>query len=769
MKTKKLLFETLTITAGLMMMLQPCSGQSWVGTDNFTSGISTNWTVYQQNQGQMFAVATNQHLSFIVGVSATTEQNAPAIWNGTPAVSNDWTMDITGHNSASWSANGASQLQLWLVNSTNKFRIAMAGGHNQSNGYEFDTISYSAQASVFRQSVPATNASFGLRLVHRGGVAGDIEAWYDPTGNGLAWTLLDTMSMASFWPGVVAGNTFMVAIVSDTYYGPVAEGQIWADNFRITNSAIGSPLPLAQVQWAERIASAASQPEGDEEYIGMTLDTNGNCYVAGWFDGTNDFGGVTLTNQSVGGSDIFVTEYNSSGALQWAQRAGGYSTNYARAVGVDANGNVYVTGSAYGPANFGGINLTGSSGQNFFLAKYNNAGAIQWVQPSSGGSSDVYGIGLAVDSAGNSYALAVVDQLSGQATNITFGSTTVPIPATGETPLTILVKYDSTGTVHWTQLLGSSEEVYAPKVVLDAAGNVYVRGIFVSTLTIGTSNLVGSAGLKNMFIAKFSDSGNLAWVLQPQSQSQGKAMSDGGVAVDPAGDVYVSGMYVTNLNFGGGITLTNAGYYNAFLAKYNSSGAIQWARSAGSTIFNIFLDNALDSAGNVYVGGTLCSAAVGNTNSPVAVVSKYDPSGNVQWAYSANGSPATSFPITSWIAKCAVDSSNNCFLAGLYQGTNTFGTNALQPQETWNFFLAKLAAPAPLTLGIVLSNGVPQLSLAGAISSIYSLQSSPTLAATNTPWQTLATFPLTNSPQLYLDTSVPSRTNRFYRAGPPAL
>jgi hypothetical protein len=93
----------------------------------------------------------------------------------------------------------------------------------------------------------------------------------------------------------------------------------------------------------------------------------------------------------------------------------------------------------------------------------------------------------------------------------------------------------------------------------------------------------------------------------------------------------------------------------------------------------------------------------------------------------------------------------------------------MQPQETWNIFLAKVAAPAPPTLGIVLSNGVPRLSLTGAISSVYSLQRSPTLAATNTPWQTLTTLALTNSPQLYLDTSVPSRTNRFYRAGPPAL
>jgi hypothetical protein len=200
----------------------------------------------------------------------------------------------------------------------------------------------------------------------------------------------------------------------------------------------------------------------------------------------------------------------------------------------------------------------------------------------------------------------------------------------------------------------------------------------------------------------------------------------------------------------------------AFLAKYNSSGVIQWAQQAGGTNDAIYADFyaavALDGQTNVYAAGDLHSNAV---------VAKYDPTGKVQWAYSASGQPAS--PVSSMVWQCAVDSSNNCFLAGWYQLTNTFGTNVLQPQETWNFFLAKVAAPAPPKLGLVLSNGVPRLSLTGSSGSIFSLQCSPTLAATNTPWQTLATLPLTNSPQLCLDAKISSRTNRFYRAGPPAL
>src|ERR1035438_10014267 len=68
----------------------------------------------------------------------------------------------------------------------------------------------------------------------------------------------------------------------------------------------------AQFQWAKRIASGSTLPSGVPD-IGLCLDTSGNCYVTGWFDGTNNFGGITLTNKSVGGSDIFVAKYNATG------------------------------------------------------------------------------------------------------------------------------------------------------------------------------------------------------------------------------------------------------------------------------------------------------------------------------------------------------------------------------------------------------------------------------------------------------------------------
>ena len=61
-----------------------------------------------------------------------------------------------------------------------------------------------------------------------------------------------------------------------------------------------------QFAWAHRIASTLNP--SDELAIGLALDRKGNCHVTGWFDGTNDFGGVVLTNQAPGGQDMFVAK-----------------------------------------------------------------------------------------------------------------------------------------------------------------------------------------------------------------------------------------------------------------------------------------------------------------------------------------------------------------------------------------------------------------------------------------------------------------------------
>jgi hypothetical protein len=100
----------------------------------------------------------------------------------------------------------------------------------------------------------------------------------------------------------------------------------------------------------------------------VCTDLNGNIYVTGLTNGGLD--GNTLT----GINDMFVTKYNSSGVKQFTKQLGvsGQSTG-ARAVAVDINGNVFISGSTTGGLD--GNTLTGTT--DFFVVKFNSSGVKQ--------------------------------------------------------------------------------------------------------------------------------------------------------------------------------------------------------------------------------------------------------------------------------------------------------------------------------------------------------------------------------------------------------
>jgi Beta-propeller repeat len=702
--------------------------------------------------------------------------------------SNGWTVSLTANISARSTTATSDEtphvgvsLALLFPNGGSQARITLglgqinntggASGESSPDGFYGTVVQFAAVTSGGANAATplggSTHFPDGNLLVLSGGT-NESPATESLSGASGVLTLgydASTKTVTGYFNGTPAGsyspdswsNNPKLTLAVDGISGEgvdVSTGTATASDFSVSASA------LAQFQWARRIASAADWPEG-EPNIGLALDTNDNCYVTGFFDGTNDFGGVTLTNQSVGGSDVFVAKYDATGTLQWVQRAGGTSVNYGRAIGVDADGNIYVTGGYSGSARFGGINLPVPAGEGFFLAKYNNAGAVQWVQSSTGGSDDVYGIGLTVDSAGNTYALVIMDD---SGSSITFGTKTVTTAKGGHT-LTILVKYDNAGSPQWAKLFDSTEETYATKLAVDSTGNVYVRGSFDSDITIGNTTLTAGAGsARNIFIAKFNSSGTLSWIQQPQGDS---SAGEGGVAVDPAGDIYISGAFTTNLNFGGGIVLTNTANDNAlfgdaFVAKYNSSGAIQWAQPAGGTDGGFYWDLALDAQTNVYAAGFLGSDAA---------VAKYNSDGMLQWMESASGPPAS--PVSSSMFKCAVDSTGNCYLAGFYQGTATFGTTTLQPQEAWNFFLTEVGQSITGTSVTIQTSGASfgvrtnrfGFDITGASNVVVVIEASTNLI--NPAWIPISTNTLTSGTSYFSDPQWTNYPGRFYRIGAP--
>ncbi len=154
------------------------------------------------------------------------------------------------------------------------------------------------------------------------------------------------------------------------------------------------------------------------------------------------------------------------------------------------------------------------------------------------------------------------------------------------------------------------------------AGNSYVTGFFAGSATFGAGEtnetILTSAGNRDIFVAKYDASGDLVW-----AKRAGGTIADfaSGIAVNGSGNSYVSGQFAGSATFGVGetseTTLTTAGGRDIFVAKYDASGDLVWAKRAGGTGADSASGIAVDGADNSYVTGDFAGSATfgaGETN-----------------------------------------------------------------------------------------------------------------------------------------------------------
>src|SRR5262245_9002480 len=253
---------------------------------------------------------------------------------------------------------------------------------------------------------------------------------------------------------------------------------------------------------------------------------------------------------------------------RWAVRQGGTNAEVVYGIAADSAGNVIVAGYFYGPPGsirqFGGVTFTNgpaADGEEILVAKLNGSGNVLWAKRAGDTSIDV-AKAVAVDSAGNAY---VTGRFSGA--NADFDSFHLAVVG-GNTDI-FVAKYSPTGAVQWVRQMGVSRNFLESGngIATDALGNLYVTGFFGMTngafRSFTLTNTWGSA----CFVVRMDSSGNVIWARQAvgPASSQGEA-----IAVDPNGNVFVTGSFQqTNVTFGS-VTLTNrGGISDLFLVKYD--------------------------------------------------------------------------------------------------------------------------------------------------------------------------------------------------------
>lgn len=447
--------------------------------------------------------------------------------------------------------------------------------------------------------------------------------------------------------------------------------------------------------------AAKSSGTGTEQTYGITSDASGNNYIAGTYINGNCVLGTTTLTVTGGSSEGFLAKTNSGGSFQWAVRMGGTMSDYAQCVVANST-DVFVSGVYRSTATFYSsgtstvtATLTGvTTDDECFIARYNSAGVVQWaikytgvtgtnqkprriavnntlgliyVTGETGGKmfTNCYNISLGTlqwstvsSNTGNAYGWGVVSD--GAATGNCYA---VAQYAAGPVDLgmtsyigsngALLVKYNSSGVVQWVKNIGGTgtgDEYPRGGLGIDASGNLYIAGDFSGPANISgiTLSNPGSAGTRNLFVAKYDNAGTVQWAKTSAGTTGLGTELVYGMETDASG--------------------------NSYLAVNNQEN------------------------NSVVIDCQTFNAQIGNTDQKLFVV-KYDNLGNVSWS----GAPAANNSQTS--AWCiATKGDGTAVIGGLTIGTTTFGGTVLTSANA-DAFLAKAGSSVPVVSGTTICSG----------------------------------------------------------------
>ncbi|MEO7330489.1 MAG: hypothetical protein ABI193_18080 [Minicystis sp.] len=266
----------------------------------------------------------------------------------------------------------------------------------------------------------------------------------------------------------------------------------------------------------------------------VVADSKGNVHVVGHFTGAMIVGNTTLT--AVGGTDIFLASFDSSGKSRWAKSFGGPEDDGANGVGIDADDNIYLAGYFRGDLAIDEATKLHSLGTgDVLVASFNKDGAPRWAKSFGGKAND-----LALDLAARDDRIVVTGTLASKAT---LDGTTIPAgPADG-----FVTSFEKDGTLAWAASFGGegndrgSSVAIAPDGSLVIGGDTYSGSIFNAAPT-------KPRGVISPFVAVLERNGTPRWA---KTFASALFASTTGVGAPKDGAAFLAGWFADALDADG--------------------------------------------------------------------------------------------------------------------------------------------------------------------------------------------------------------------------
>jgi hypothetical protein len=453
-------------------------------------------------------------------------------------------------------------------------------------------------------------------------------------------------------------------------------------------------------QWAIKYGSTS------EDYLnGLVVGADGQIYTTGYFQSTADFDPSNSTHSitSNGNKDVYLANYDSSGAFDWAFKIGGSSVELGHFITSDNNSNLYIGGYSYSSVDFDPSTATHQvdlSSAEAFMASYDTSGSFNWVSHTLGNN-----LSQAFDGVINSRGKAIYCGTFRNDADLDPSQDTFTVSALNNSNSSF-VSYCQKDTGYF--ITGFSTEDReggydeATRVVHDDEGNYYVAGYFNGGIDFGSSAnpmYVESGGTQAGFLLKKNISGTSLWV-KTFDGSDGTSID--ALSLDQSGNILLGGYYYGIIDLDPGTATqmdTAVNGADLFICKLDSGGNFLWGHSMGGNHNESALDICADYGNNILVTGYFRSNNMDfdpgssstilsppNYYSDVFVL-KLDSSGSFIWALNVGGSNYDyGYAISS-------DSNNNIYVGGRFKYAANFNplgtTHNITSYGAYDAFIVK--------------------------------------------------------------------------------